>query len=310
MENVDEQFRLGVSYINGQDGGKKDFQRAAYWFQKAATSGHAPSQFNLAMLYEYGQGVNRDLTAAVAWYEKAAQLGHEKAKERLNQIIQFNDFSRLPETNMQEEVVRSESCFTSTPYNAPPVANRTNDKPKSLSSFGPRSNNERERSTSDDKIRGWLLFIIIGLFLSLPSALFSTGGFQSRIDVIQSSLPQQTLNYLEPVFSLHISWIIARATFGGLAACIAAIILIYGKTSKAIKDTIIILWFNFAVGVIFNVVEPTLVFGSYANYTKIFNGAADDTLMSSLISFIVIGAITAYLMRSNRVKKRYKTQQS
>lgn len=309
METADEQFRLGVSYIRGEDG-QKDFQRAAYWFQKAAVSGHAPSQFNLAMLYEYGHGVNRDLTAAVAWYEKAAQLGYEKAKERLNQINQFNDFSKLHDTNRQAEVVRSESSFASPSYNAAPVANRTNDTSKFLSRSEPRLNNERERIISDDKIRGWLLFIVIILFLSLPSALFSVGGVQSRIDVIQSSLPQQTLNYLGPIFWLHIKWLIIRAAFGGIVACIAAIILIYGKTRKAIKYTIIILWFNFAVGIIFSVVEPTLVFGSYANYVELFNSAAGGTLMSTFISFIAISAVTAYLIRSNRVKKRYKTYQS
>ncbi|WP_081858112.1 tetratricopeptide repeat protein [Thiomonas sp. FB-Cd] len=308
METADEQFRLGASYIKGEDG-QKDFQRAAYWFQKAADSGHTPSQFNLAMLYEYGLGVNRDLTAASAWYEKAAQLGHEKAKERLNQIKQFNDFSKLPDTNRQAEIVRSESSFASPPYNAPSVANRTRETRKFLSSFEPPLNNELERTISDDKIRGWLLFIVILLFLSLPFALFSVGGVQSRIDVIQSSLPQQTLNYLDPEFLQHLNWLFLRAAFGGILACIAAIILIYGKTRKAIKYTIIIIWFNFAVGVIFIAVEPTLVFGSYDNYVKLFNVAADDILMSLFISFITIGAVTAYLIRSNRVKKRYKTQQ-
>lgn len=304
METADEQFRLGASYIRGE-GGQKDFQRAAYWFQKAATSGHAPSQFNLAMLYEYGQGVNRDLTAAAAWYEKAAQLGHEKAKERLNQINQFNDFYKLPDADRQ--IVRSESSFASPLYNTAPVANRTTDTPKILSSFVPPSNNETERTLPGDKIRGWLLFIIIILFLSLPSALLSIGGVQSRIDVIQSSLPQQTLNYMGPAFSHHINWLILRALFGGVLLYVAAITLIYRKTPKAINDAITILWLNFVLGVIFSVVEPTLVFGSYDNYIKLFNDA-DGIFASIFISFIFTGSVTAYLIRSDRVKKRYKTQ--
>ncbi len=38
-----------------------------------ATSGHAPSQFRLGLLYKLGKGVPRDLTRAAYWFDQAAR---------------------------------------------------------------------------------------------------------------------------------------------------------------------------------------------------------------------------------------------
>ena len=45
-----------------------------------AESGHAAAQFNVAVLFEKGQGVTQDLAEAARWYTKAAEQGDAEAQ--------------------------------------------------------------------------------------------------------------------------------------------------------------------------------------------------------------------------------------
>jgi len=115
--NVDEQFKLGLCYLNG-DGVPQDMKKAAYWNLKAAEQGHAKAQsgigdvyremgdidkamywwskaaeqgdasgqYNLGVSYEMGWGVSKDREKAVNWWKKAAAQGHEDAKFNLETL--------------------------------------------------------------------------------------------------------------------------------------------------------------------------------------------------------------------------------
>ena len=48
-----------------------------------AEQGNAQAQFNLALMYHGGLGVNRSETAAVEWYQRAAAAGSKEAQEFL-----------------------------------------------------------------------------------------------------------------------------------------------------------------------------------------------------------------------------------
>ena len=72
------QFILGSHYLE-----KRDFSRAAEWFEKAARRGLAVAQYRLGTLYERGRGVTRDAKEALKWYEKAARAGNVKAMHNL-----------------------------------------------------------------------------------------------------------------------------------------------------------------------------------------------------------------------------------
>ena len=72
-------YATATRYLEGSNGVKQDFARAAYWYGKAAAQGLAPAQYRLGTLYERGKGVARDLEAAQGWYERAAGLGNVKA---------------------------------------------------------------------------------------------------------------------------------------------------------------------------------------------------------------------------------------
>ena len=45
------------------------------WYQKAAKRGNVKAQFNLAAMYDNGEGVMQDKEKAVQWYQKAAKQG-------------------------------------------------------------------------------------------------------------------------------------------------------------------------------------------------------------------------------------------
>jgi len=71
---------LGVCYANGFYV-KKDMEKAAYWFQKAARQGLNVAQFNLANCYYQGTGVKKDRKLAFYWYGRADSQGLLIAKE-------------------------------------------------------------------------------------------------------------------------------------------------------------------------------------------------------------------------------------
>jgi len=71
-------------YNNGflaAEGG--DFNSAIQQWGPLAEQGHAIAQFNLALLYHSGLGVDLDEAKAVSWYKKSASNGYYKAQEYL-----------------------------------------------------------------------------------------------------------------------------------------------------------------------------------------------------------------------------------
>ena len=65
---------------------------AARWFAKAAALGLSDSEFNLAVLYERGDGVPQSLVDAFKWYSIAAAAGDVESKARVSLLqTQLND---------------------------------------------------------------------------------------------------------------------------------------------------------------------------------------------------------------------------
>ena len=73
------QERLGKLYEDGE-GVPQDYERAVYWFLKAANQGYAEAQNSLGKRYELGEGVPQDFAHAVYWYRKAAEQGNAEAQ--------------------------------------------------------------------------------------------------------------------------------------------------------------------------------------------------------------------------------------
>ena len=64
MGNAEAQFVIASRYLNGENGVKQDFSKAAFWYGKAAAQGLAPAQYRLGTLYERGKGVAKDMGTA------------------------------------------------------------------------------------------------------------------------------------------------------------------------------------------------------------------------------------------------------
>ena len=60
-----------------------DFKSAVDQWRPLAEEGHAIAQFNMALLYHGGLGVDLNEATAVSWYKKSAKNGYYKAQEYL-----------------------------------------------------------------------------------------------------------------------------------------------------------------------------------------------------------------------------------
>lgn len=76
------QYNLGVMYVYGEHV-QQDHRQAASWFRQAAEQGYAPAQYNLGYLHERGLGVQKDEPQALEWYRKAADQGDVAAQNNL-----------------------------------------------------------------------------------------------------------------------------------------------------------------------------------------------------------------------------------
>ncbi len=64
----------------------QDYQEAAGWFTTAATAGLTDSQFNLALLYERGLGVQQNSGKAYFWYQVASLAGDKEATRHAERL--------------------------------------------------------------------------------------------------------------------------------------------------------------------------------------------------------------------------------
>ena len=74
----------------------QDYQEAAAWFASAAMSGLTDSQFNLAVLYERGLGLQRNNQKAYFWYQVASLAGDKEATRQADRLKRL-----LPDTETQ-----------------------------------------------------------------------------------------------------------------------------------------------------------------------------------------------------------------
>ncbi|NOZ66314.1 MAG: sel1 repeat family protein [Alphaproteobacteria bacterium] len=82
----DAQFIIGALYESGQYGYEQSYKKAAELFSSAAEKGHARSQFNLAMFYYDGRGVEKSIDKMVFWLKKAEASGMPEAAAALKEI--------------------------------------------------------------------------------------------------------------------------------------------------------------------------------------------------------------------------------
>lgn len=62
---------MAETFYNGNMLIEKNLAEAAKWFEKAAEGGDSESQFQIARMYLFGEGVNMDIAKALKWYGTA-----------------------------------------------------------------------------------------------------------------------------------------------------------------------------------------------------------------------------------------------
>ena len=90
--NADAQFNLALMYDNGE-GVTQDYAEAVKWYRKAAEQGVADAQQNLGYKYDMGQGVLHDEVMAYMWYNLAGANGSKMGAEN-RAIIESSMTSR------------------------------------------------------------------------------------------------------------------------------------------------------------------------------------------------------------------------
>jgi uncharacterized protein len=82
------QYNLAVMYETGQ-GTKPNAKKAVVLYKLAADQGHAKAQYNLGNMYRMGSAVPKDAAKSVTWYRRSAQQGHIKAQFNLGLAYHF-----------------------------------------------------------------------------------------------------------------------------------------------------------------------------------------------------------------------------
>lgn len=98
--HLNSMFNLATMYYNGQGvnsalmqiwplsliSRRQNLQDAANWYQEAAEYEHAGAQYNLATMYEAGEGVEQDLILAYVWARLARDNEANGAAALVNRI--------------------------------------------------------------------------------------------------------------------------------------------------------------------------------------------------------------------------------
>ena len=63
-----------------------DYEKAVYWYSKAATQNHPRALYALGWLYEYGRGVAYNKEKAARYFQAAFQYGAVDARIHLTRL--------------------------------------------------------------------------------------------------------------------------------------------------------------------------------------------------------------------------------
>jgi TPR repeat protein len=88
--HLESQFNVALMYENGI-GVEKDEVQALAWYLKSAQQGNAAAQYNLAVLYENGRGTEVDFAQANEWYRSASLQGDPLAIGNLGMLYLRGD---------------------------------------------------------------------------------------------------------------------------------------------------------------------------------------------------------------------------
>jgi len=83
--HASSQFYVALMYDQGH-GVLKNHHIAAFWYRQAALQGHLDAQYNLGIAFASGQGVTISIKNAIYWWKKAATYGSVDAQYNLGMV--------------------------------------------------------------------------------------------------------------------------------------------------------------------------------------------------------------------------------
>jgi hypothetical protein len=83
--NAEAQYNLAMLYDRGL-GVERDDAEALKWYRKAAEQGYAKAQYNLGMMYYFGKGVPQDKEIGYQWVILASDQGMKAAKDATTEL--------------------------------------------------------------------------------------------------------------------------------------------------------------------------------------------------------------------------------
>jgi hypothetical protein len=96
QDHLDAQYNLALMYDEGEGTAVNDTE-AVRWYLSAAELGHAAAQYNLGAMYYGGEGTMVDYPSAYMWSAVAAAQGKEEAQENIDIIAQQMATSQISE---------------------------------------------------------------------------------------------------------------------------------------------------------------------------------------------------------------------
>lgn len=87
LGDLESRYQLGISFYRGRYH-QKDFKLAFFWFELSAHQKHIASLYNLAIMYEAGDGVKKDKLKALLYFQLAQELGDFDAEYRYEELIE------------------------------------------------------------------------------------------------------------------------------------------------------------------------------------------------------------------------------
>jgi TPR repeat protein len=103
------QYNMAVLYFTGR-GVEQDYTEALRWTTMAAEQGHLNAQFNLGALYYTGTGTAVDLEKSLLWYTRAAEGQHGEAQYNLATMYELGEGTEM-------DMVRAHFWASASQYN-------------------------------------------------------------------------------------------------------------------------------------------------------------------------------------------------
>lgn len=88
-----EDFQIGLAYLQGTSGKKVDDEKAKQYFFKAADAGNSDAQYYLGRMYLEGIAVDQNLNKAGEWFSKASEDSHPDALLELGRLYLNDKYS-------------------------------------------------------------------------------------------------------------------------------------------------------------------------------------------------------------------------